>query len=106
MGAALVAPLTLPVLLPAICLWVTYLGALRMLGRHQRADLLFWLGQIAALLVLLERRALLGAALLWVLLLAQFLIKRQVEDPAHFLGQVQLQLITAAVVVGVALGSG
>lgn len=106
MGAALIGPLTPLALLPALCFWVTYLGALRMLGRHHRADWLFWLGQITGLLVLLAQRALLGAAMVAVLLLAQFLIRRKVEEPAQFLSQVQLQVIVAAVVVGFSLGSG
>lgn len=104
MGAALWAELNPLTLLLAICGWATYLGALRMIGRHQRADLLFWGGQVAALLLLLGLRSLVGAAILAVLLIGQSQLKARFDSPAGFLAKVQPYLITAVVVAGFALG--
>lgn len=105
MGATLWAELTPLTLLLTICGWATYLGALRMLGRHQRADLLFWGGQVAALLLLLGLRSLLGTAILAVLLAGQYRLKARFNQPVEFLARLQPQLITAMVVAGLALGS-
>jgi hypothetical protein len=99
-GGAL-TPLTL---LFGLCYWVTYLGGLRMLGRHRRADLLFWLGQIAALALLLALRYLPGAALLAIMLVVQQLIKEKLVEPERFLARLQPYLIVSLLAAGYALG--
>jgi hypothetical protein len=89
----------------AVCYWITYLGGLRMLGRHHRSDSLFFLGQIVAIVMLLALRSLPGAAILSVLLLAQWIVRIQFNRPSDFLQKVQPFLIVAVVVAGLSLGS-
>lgn len=105
MGAALWSNLTMPSLLLALCYWISYLGGLRMLGRHHRAEWLFWLGQVAALLLLLALRQLPGGALLGVLLAAQHLVHAKFNSPADFLPKVQPYLVGSILVAGWSLGN-
>lgn len=95
------APLSLAL---AICYWVTYLGGLRMLGQHHRAEILFFLGQIAAILLLLALRLLPGAAILAVLLVAQQVIKIKFSQPTVFLPKAQPYLVLSLLAAGWSLG--
>lgn len=88
----------------AACYWAAYLGGLRMLGRHHRADILFFAGQGAAVILLLGVARLPGAALVGVLLLAQWPLKRKFNTPADFLQKVQPFLVASAVAAGWAFG--
>jgi hypothetical protein len=76
-----------------------------MLGGHHRADWLFFLGQLAALLLLLAFRLLPGAALLSLLLIAQWLAKTKFPRPIDFLPKVQPYLVIGWLAVGIAVGS-
>ncbi len=105
MGVALWSSLTPLSLTLAVCYWVTYLGGLRMLGGHRRAEWLFWLGQVAAILLLLALRLLPGAALAGVLLVAQQLIKTRFNHPADFLPKIQIYLVFSLLAAGWSLGS-
>jgi len=87
-----------------ICYWVTYLGGLRMAGQHRRAELLFFLGQIAAVLLLLALRWLPGAALVGALLVGQLVVKTKFSQPTDFLAQAQPYLILSLLVAGWSLG--
>jgi hypothetical protein len=88
----------------AVCYWATYLGGLRMLGRHHRADILFFAGQAAAIVLLLGLQALPGAAIVSVLLVAQWLLKFKFNRSADFLQKAQPFLVVSAVVAGWAMG--
>ncbi|MBN1219467.1 MAG: hypothetical protein JXM69_11100 [Anaerolineae bacterium] len=105
MGSGLWFPLSPLNLALAICFWVTYLGGLRMLGNHHRAGWLFYLGQIAAIGLLLSLRLLPGAAIGSVLLVTQQIIKTKFNSPLDFLQKVQPYLVAAVLVAGFALGS-
>ncbi len=106
MGALLWSALPPLSLILAVCYWVTYLGGLRMWGRHRRAKLLFVLGQVAAIFSLLALRLLPGAALLSVLLIAQYLLMSRLRhDNAEFLVKVQPYLIVGLITVGLSTGS-
>jgi hypothetical protein len=104
MGAVLWSSLALPSLALGICYWVTYLGGLRMLGQHSRAEILFFLGQIAAILLLLALHWLPGAAILGALLVVQLVIKTKFSQPGDFLAKVQPYLILSLLVAGWSLG--
>jgi len=88
----------------AVCYWVAYLGGLRMLGQHHRAEILFFAGQAAALMLLLGLRALPGAAIVSVLLVAQWLLKLKFNHSADFLQKAQPFLVVSAIVAGWAMG--
>jgi hypothetical protein len=105
MGAVLRSTLAPLGLVLALCYWATYLGGLRMLGGHHRADILFWLGQIAAILLLLALRQLPGAVILTVLFIAQQLIRTKFSQPAVFLTKAQPYLVLSLLVAGWSLGS-
>jgi hypothetical protein len=105
MGVVLWSRLTPLSLVLAICYWVTYLGGLRMLGGHRRAEWLFWLGQVAAIGLLLALRLLPGATLLSVLLLAQQIIKTKFAHPPDFLPKAQPYLVLSILAAGWSLGS-
>jgi hypothetical protein len=92
-GASLWAALTPLSLALAVCYWVTYLGGLRMLGGHHRAEILFVSGQVAAIILLLALRQLPGAAALTVLLVTQQIIKTKFDRPAEFLPKLQPFLV-------------
>ncbi|MFC1976444.1 hypothetical protein ACFLXQ_08595 [Chloroflexota bacterium] len=105
MGLVLWSPfLPLLGLALAVCYWATYLGGLRMLGHHHRAGILFFLGQGAAIILLLGLRQLPGAAILSVLLIAQWIIKLKFNPPADFLQKVQPYLVVAVLVAGLSMG--
>jgi hypothetical protein len=87
-----------------ICYWVTYLGGLRIAGQHKRAEILFFLGQIAAVLLLLALRWLPGAAMVGALLVGQLVIKTKFSQPADFLAKAQPYLILSLLVAGWSLG--
>lgn len=89
----------------SICLSSVYLGGLRMLGNHQSADRLFFLGQLAALLLLLGLRLLPGTAILSVLLVAQWLVKAKYNQPVDLLPRLQPYLVLGVLVVGLSIGS-
>lgn len=105
MGASLWSALTPLSLALAVCYWVTYLGGLRMLGGHHRAEILFVFGQVAAIILLLALRQLPGAAGLTVLLATQQIIKAKFNQPAEFLPKLQPYLVLSLLVAGWALGS-
>jgi hypothetical protein len=105
MGAMLRSTLTPLSLVLAVCYWVTYLGGLRMLGGHHRADILFWLGQIAAIVLLLALRQLPGAAALTVLFITQHLIKTKFNQSSVFLPKAQPFLVLSLLIAGGSLGS-
>jgi len=88
----------------AVCYWVTYLGGLRMLGRHHRAGILFFLGQGTAIMLLLGLQQLPGAAMLSVLLIAQWIIRLKFNPPADFLQKAQPYLVVAAMVASLSMG--
>jgi hypothetical protein len=105
MGASLWSTLTPLSLALAVCYWVTYLGGLRMLGGHHRAEILFIFGQAAAIILLLALRLLPGAAVLTVLLVTQQIIKTKFNQPAEFLPKLQPYLVLSLLVAGWSLGS-
>jgi hypothetical protein len=105
MGASLWSTLTPLSLALAVCYWVTYLGGLRMLGGHHRAELLFILGQAAAIILLLALRLLPGAAVLTVLFVTQQIIRTKFNRPAEFLPKLQPYLVLSLLVAGWSLGS-
>jgi hypothetical protein len=105
MGIVFWSNLTPLALALAVCYWVTYLGGLRMLGGHRRAEWLFWLGQAAAILPLLAFHLLPGAALVGVLLVAQQLIKTRFNHPPDFLSEVQIYLVVSVLTAGWSLGN-
>jgi hypothetical protein len=105
MGAVLGAALTPASLLMAVCYGVMYLGGLRMAGNHQRAEILFFLGQMAVILLLLALRSLPGAALLSMVFIPQTLIYSKFKQPLDFLPKVQLHLIITLLIAGFSLGS-
>ncbi|MCL4299242.1 MAG: hypothetical protein KJ077_26140 [Anaerolineae bacterium] len=105
MGASLWSTLTPLSLALAVCYWVAYLGGLRMLGGHHRAELLFTLGQIAAIILLLGLRLLPGAAVLTALFVTQQIIKTKFNQPAEFLPKLQPYLVLSLLVGGWSLGS-
>ncbi len=105
MGLFLGATLTLPGLALAVCYWGTYLGGLRMLGHHHRAQILFFLGQIGAMLLLLALRLLPGAVILSAMFVSQQLIKTKFSHPADFLQKAQLYLVIGLLAAGLSLGS-
>jgi hypothetical protein len=104
MGTLLWLTLTPVSLILAICYWVTYLGGLRMLGAHRRAEILFFAGQIAAIVLLLALRFLPGAAILAILFITQWVIKTKFHQPGDFLPRVQPYLVFSLLVAGWSLG--
>lgn len=104
MGALLGGALTPLSLITAVCYWVTYLGGLRLLGHHERAQYLFFLGQIAVICLLLALRLLPGAAIVGVLLLAQQIVRTRHNPWETFLLKVQPYLIGSVIIAGFALG--
>jgi hypothetical protein len=105
MGVVLWSRLTPLSLVLAMCYWATYLGGLRMVGGHRRAEWLFWLGQIAAIWLLLALRLLPGATLLSVLLVAQQIIKTKFAHPPDFLPKAQPYLVLSILAAGWSLGN-
>jgi hypothetical protein len=77
----------------AVAYWAIYLGGLRMLGRHHRAELLYFGGQAAVLALLLALRLLPGAALIGVFLAAQQLLRARLTRPETFLAKAQPYLL-------------
>lgn len=102
LGWSFLPPLSLVL---AVCYWVVYLGGLRMLGNRYRAELLLFLGQIAAIFLLLGVRLLPGAAILGVLLATQLLIRTRFSHPPELLQKVQPYLLFGLLVAGLSLGS-
>ena len=105
MGATLWSPLSLFPLVLALCFWISYLGGLRVLGGHHRAEWLFFGGQAAALMLLLGLRILPGAALMSVSLTSIWLFKSSFDNPAVWLDRAQPYLILSMITAGVAVGS-
>ncbi|MBI1879746.1 MAG: hypothetical protein HYR94_16245 [Chloroflexi bacterium] len=104
MGICLWSTLTPLSLALAVCYWVTYLGGLRMLGAHHRAEILFFSGQIAAILLLLALRLLPGAAILAILFVTQWIIKTKFSQPTDFLPKAQPYLVLSLLAAGWSLG--
>jgi len=88
----------------AVCYWGTYLGMLRMLGQHHHAEILFFVGQAATVVLLLGLQALPGAAIISVLLVAQWLLKLKFNRSTDFLQKAQPFLVVSALVAGWAMG--
>lgn len=105
MGISLWASPTLFSLALAVCYWVSYLGGLRMLGQHHRAEILFFSGQVAAILLLLGLHLLPGAVTVGLLFIAQLLLKTSFSQPNDFLKKAQPYLILSVLVAGLSLGS-
>lgn len=89
----------------AFCFWSVYLGGVRMVDHHPRAGLLFFMGQVGALLLLLAWRLLPGAALFSVLLVTQRLIKSACPCPAEFLSKAQPYLVLSLLVAALSVGT-
>lgn len=87
------------------CYGVVYLGSLRMIGGHHRAEYLFYLGQIGAIFLLLALRLLPGAAVLSVLFAGQLLVRTRFPHPPDFLPRIRLYLLFGLLVAGLSLGS-
>jgi hypothetical protein len=105
MGAALWANLSLPSLALGVAYWLVYLGGLRMLGEHRRAEWLFYLGQLAAIILLLGLSLLPGAVVLSTLLVAQLLVRTKYTSATILLQKSQLYLVIGLLVAGVSTGS-
>ena len=105
MGYLLWSSATLPTLALAICYWAVYLGGLRMSGQHHRAEILFFWGQIAAILLLLALRLAPGATALSVFVVAQMILKNHFSQPDHFLKKAQAYLVFGLLVAAWSLGS-
>jgi hypothetical protein len=105
MGILLWSNLTPFSLALAVCYGVVYLGGLRMLGQHRRAEWLFFGGQVAVVLLLLGVRLLPGAAVGAALLVAQRLLKAQSNQADAFLEKAQPFLIIEALAAGWSLGT-
>jgi len=105
MGSVLWSSLSPLSLALAICYGAVYLGGLRLEGHHHHADKLFYIGQLAALMLLLSQRLLPGAAVLSVMLLAQWLIQTRFRGTDGFLSKVQPYLVVSALVAGLSAGS-
>jgi len=89
----------------AVCYGLVYLGGLRMVGGHRRAEWLFFGGQIAVILLLLGVRLLPGAAVGAALVVAQLLLKAHAGQAAAFLEKAQPFLIFGALAAGWSLGT-
>lgn len=76
-----------------------------MLGNHHRAEVLFFVGQVAVVLLLLALRLLPGAAILGVFLATQLLIRTKFSQPVDLLQKVQPYLVFGVLVAGLSLGS-
>ena len=88
----------------AICYWVVYLGGLRMIGGHKRAEWLFFGGQLAFVVLLLALHLLPGAALLIVFLATQLLFRTGIEQSSILLRKIQPFLVIGLIVAAVSLG--
>jgi hypothetical protein len=75
-----------------------------MIGSHHRAEVLFFLGQIAAITLLLALRLLPGAAILGTLFAVQQIIKTKFNQPAHFMPKAQPYLVLSLLIAGWSLG--
>jgi hypothetical protein len=106
MGMVLFGPPVWLALLPGFLYSVVYLGGLRMLGQHRRAEWLFFGGQLAALLARAGGHHLPGAALLGVLLAAQGLLKTTIDSPEQALAAMQPWLLGGLLAMAISLGSG
>ena len=104
MGVLLAPNPSLVSVAAAICYWVVYLGGLRMLGGHRRAEWLFFGGQLALVVLLLALHLLPGAAILIVFLAAQLFIRTTFKQPADLLRKVQPFLVIGLIVAAVLLG--
>ncbi|MCB0165871.1 MAG: hypothetical protein KDI79_16685 [Anaerolineae bacterium] len=105
MGAALWSSLSLFPVVLALCFSISYLGGLRILGAHHRAEWLFFGGQIAALSLLLGLRLLPGVAVMTLSLTSIWLIKSRFDLPAVWLAKAQPYLVVSMLTAGVAVGS-
>jgi hypothetical protein len=87
----------------AVCYWAIYLGGLRMLGQHRRAEILFFAGQLAAILILVALRLLPGAALSSSSLAAQYLLRTRYGHSEGFLEKAQPYLVIGLLVATLSL---
>jgi len=105
MGLLLFPDSSQAALLVGGCYWCVYLGGLRLLGQHRRAEWLFFGGQAAVVGVLLALRLLPGAALVGVMLAAQVLLASAKKDTPAMLAGAQPYLVVSVLAAAVALGS-
>ena len=105
MGAALWSTPPLFSLILAVCFWTVYLGGLRILGGHLRAEWLFFGGQAVAIILLLGLRLLPGAAILSLCLLVTQLLKHNFDQPVEWLTKAQPYLVIAMITAGGVVGS-
>lgn len=89
----------------ALCYAVVYLGGLRMVGGHHRAEILFFLGQLTALFLLLALRLLPGAAVVSLCLAAQGLFRLSSPQPDRLLQQAQPYLMLSLAAAALAFSS-
>ena len=104
MGAAVWSSLSLFAVGLALCFWISYLGGLRILGDHPRAEWLFFGGQLAVLTLLLGLRVLPGAAVIAVSLASIAMLKNSFDTPAIWLDKAEPYLILSMLTAGVAVG--
>ena len=90
--------------LVGIPFWVVYLGGLRMLGDHHRADWLYFGGQLVVVLLLLGFHHLTAAAIVLVLLLVQSIVYHSFQQPQLFLSHVQRYMVFEIVVAALTIG--
>lgn len=103
MGVFLWASPSLPGLALAVSYWAICLGGLRMLGRHRRAELLYFWGQAAVCALLLGLRLLPGAALVGVFLAAQQVLAARFTLPETFLARARPYLLLGLAAAAVSL---
>jgi hypothetical protein len=90
----------------ALCYTVVYLGGLRMVGGHQRAEFLYFMGQLAALFLLLALRLLPGAGIVGLCLVTQGLLRLYYPHPLLLVQKSQFYLILSLLAAAIALGYG
>jgi hypothetical protein len=104
MGMLIWPKVSIPALLLALCLWAVYLGGLRMLGNHKRANWLFFMGQIAAVLLLLSLQQLVGAVIIFFLLVIQISIYQAINEAGLFFIRTRYHLFTQLIIAALSLG--
>jgi hypothetical protein len=104
MGMLLWSKITVPALILALCFWAVYLGGLRMTGGHRRANWLFFGGQLASIFLLLGLQQLPGAAIVFLLLVTQIMLRNTDTDAVQFLPRVQYHLFAQLIITALFLG--
>jgi hypothetical protein len=106
MGIFLAQPLNSLLLGLALCYTVVYLGGLRLVGRHHRAEILFFFGQVAVLFLLLALRLLPGAGIVALCLVTQGLFRTVYPYPETLLQKSQPYLVLSLLAAAIAIGGG